>query len=300
METSVKIFLSYGSYHQAHADFLQKKLRELFSSNLDLFVAGSPDGIRPAENWKESVLGELRNAKVLLVLLSPASATRPWVSFEIGAALALNKCVYPLRYASLCDHDLPSTISHLQSLDLRNADVVNTLIRLIHPDKQPKEESAQKVSSEIAEYFKTIPSDDWVRLYTQSPRVRLRFLGNLSVKQYKLFHIVSSLEWTNRSIGCGLVTRSMIMDKISNSADWPDFNPESKNGLTDSELYYRLRELYFLGLLDNIIVSEPEQSQWRVCPDIRRELFNEDRIEFGDIVTTNNKKINQDCNNVNH
>lgn len=74
--------------------------------------------IRTGELWVSRILAELREAKVVIVLLSPRSVGRPWVAFETGVAWAGAKVIIPVCVGGLAPGDLPSPFADFQAVHL--------------------------------------------------------------------------------------------------------------------------------------------------------------------------------------
>jgi hypothetical protein len=92
--------------------------RYLGHSELDSFLSSENWQIMLGERWFDKVLRELENAKIVILMLSPASVTRPWISFEAGWAWSKNKVTIPACYAGLKLGEMPRPYSELQGVDL--------------------------------------------------------------------------------------------------------------------------------------------------------------------------------------
>jgi hypothetical protein len=75
--------------------------------------------VRAGERWFDRITAELTNAKVVVLLLSNYSKTRPWIHFEAGWAWGKDKVVIPLCYGGLMKGAMPRPYSDLQGLELR-------------------------------------------------------------------------------------------------------------------------------------------------------------------------------------
>ncbi len=276
-------FISYAHEHEECAMFFKEEIESLYSNTIEVFMASDPECILPSDPWHDRIIKEIQNCTAVFALLSPISTARVWLSFEAGAAIALNKKVFPLRFAELRESDVPSTLRELQSWDLRKYQGIEHILLNLDTDLKPKKENIQCSAKKIAEYFDAIPGDDWTRLYLPPLEVRLRFLGNLSEKQYRLFHMVSRLESKRMLEGSEGpirgVPRATILETIPLEFNSKVDGQEKKVQISDSEYYYRLRELYFLGLLDMYVINEFENI-WSVRKDIKVALFGEGKPRF--------------------
>jgi hypothetical protein len=67
------------------------------------------ESIGGGKKWFEHIVSNLRQAKVVLVLLSASSRRRPWLSFEAGVGVGNESVVIPIaiRDFSLGELDFP-------------------------------------------------------------------------------------------------------------------------------------------------------------------------------------------------
>ena len=80
---------------------------------VDLFTCA--DSIPASTNWQREIIDALRNKDTFAVLLSQATLTSHFCSFEIGMAYALEK---PIILISLDGSRPPIFVQHLQTVDL--------------------------------------------------------------------------------------------------------------------------------------------------------------------------------------
>lgn len=86
-------------------------LRRYFQ--VDLFTCA--DSIPASTNWQAEIIDALRAKDIFVVLLSQATSTSHFCSFEIGMAYALKK---PIILISLDGSRPPIFVQHLQTVDL--------------------------------------------------------------------------------------------------------------------------------------------------------------------------------------
>lgn len=99
------VFISHGSDDANWARELAVALRN----------AGVPAwldtlDIRPGDRWLDQTEDALRNARTLLVLLTPSSVHSPQLFFEFGAALADQKTIIPVLSNDMRIEDLPPAL----------------------------------------------------------------------------------------------------------------------------------------------------------------------------------------------
>ena len=85
-----------------------------------VFISSDQRQIRAGDNWLQKIVEGLREAKVVILLLSEMSIARPWVNFEAGAAWLSDKHVIPVCFKGLSKGNLPKPYSDLQSLNLND------------------------------------------------------------------------------------------------------------------------------------------------------------------------------------
>jgi len=87
--------------------------------------------ISPGELINESLRRNLRECFKFVVLLSPASVTRPWVLLECGAAdLGLDKEIVPILDKVKLG-DVPQALTRYKAIDLN--DLEKNLAKIVQP-----------------------------------------------------------------------------------------------------------------------------------------------------------------------
>lgn len=84
------VFISFIHEEEQVATAVQRFLQAHLTDRNDVFLSSDRWAIYAGEQWLDRIISELRQAKVVVSLLSPAlspaSVARPWVNFEAGAA----------------------------------------------------------------------------------------------------------------------------------------------------------------------------------------------------------------------
>ncbi|HLF78091.1 MAG TPA: toll/interleukin-1 receptor domain-containing protein [Dehalococcoidia bacterium] len=113
MSARPNVFISHSE-----ADFDRAWIRdfahELEEQGLDVWL--DELDIRPGEDVATAVLQALRASDVIVALLSPATASRPNVLFELGAAIGSGKRLVPLVRRLTDIKKLPALVSERQYL----------------------------------------------------------------------------------------------------------------------------------------------------------------------------------------
>jgi hypothetical protein len=110
------IFISYwnGEYGVASAvqDFIHAQLE-----SVSIFMADSRT-LRAGDDWLTTIRTELKEARVVLSILSDESVKRPWVHFEAGAAW-MDKVLIPVCFGRMEKGSMPAPYNRLQAIQLR-------------------------------------------------------------------------------------------------------------------------------------------------------------------------------------
>lgn len=82
-----KIFISHVTEDYELAKSIDKWLNRKLAGSVKVFIStDKEDGIRGGMVWWDKIREELRNAELLVVVISSRSQTRPWIYFESGGA----------------------------------------------------------------------------------------------------------------------------------------------------------------------------------------------------------------------
>jgi len=278
-------FLSYSGEHRDHAEFLKGEIED--ACGVVVFAFTDPSSILPGEQWYEKVIASLKRAEATLLLLSPSSVSRPWIVFESGFALALHNRLVALRFGGLPTEFLPGVLKHFQSCDLTEKDaVVQTLDGLLSTRALGKARLTRAARS-IVSYFKGVQEGGAEAGSTEralpSLTSRLALLAKLSDTQRRLFLHVRTCEYRGKGKKEGIL-ESAIRERLPIPYEhearraWPLTHRRRGRGretrdrvISASEYYYRLRELYHLGILEMEKVSEFE-NRWSLNSEVRQQL----------------------------
>lgn len=262
-------FLSYAVEEEKQARFLKKVIVGLLQETTDVFLAGDPSCIPPGQEWYKGLLKNLRRARTFFALLSPPLAARPWILFESGLAVASRLRIIPLRYNGLTTDLIPDPLRRFQSVDLSNNEEVSELLNSLSTAKTPDRSLVTRSAQKITKHFGRIkPADEAPLFQRRLPSLQdcLMLLSVSSEIQRRLFLHVK--DWQGRD--------GVLESDIRKAVFIPYYrygqkvkDPTLK--ASASEYYFRLRELYLLGLLDMEKVSHWE-NRWSVRPDLRQFL----------------------------
>lgn len=127
------IFISYSheEYGVASAvqDFIDAHSEAVRPTSI--FMADSRT-LRGGDNWLEVIRRKLREARVVLSILSNHSITQPWIHFEAGAAW-MDKVLIPLCFGRMNKGSMPAPYNQLHARQLREpADQYSLVCDLYH------------------------------------------------------------------------------------------------------------------------------------------------------------------------
>ena len=108
------VFLSYANADKAIAEQVAQRLK---SSGIDLPMLA--DAIRPGDDLVEALRKALKNSDAVVVVLSDASVSSASVMAELGAAIALNKRIIPVKLSA---SPLPISFGSNSKLQILNAE----------------------------------------------------------------------------------------------------------------------------------------------------------------------------------
>ena len=113
------IFISFIHEEAGYASAVKWFLMDLLAkSKTEAFMSSDQFQVYAGEKWLDRIMEELGAAKVVLLMLSEKSVTRPWVNFEAGAAWTRGIVTIPVCYGGLRKEDLPKPYSSLQAVDI--------------------------------------------------------------------------------------------------------------------------------------------------------------------------------------
>jgi hypothetical protein len=136
--TMANVFISFIHEEQRIAEAVQELLKGHLCHHLPkgVFLSADDWQVFAGEIWLDRVRQELREASVIVLMLSPDSVARPWINFEAGAAWLADKALIPVCFGGLAKGQMPKPYSGIQGLDL--PDDWYYLLRSIHHHLEPK------------------------------------------------------------------------------------------------------------------------------------------------------------------
>lgn len=261
----VKCFLSYATVHKKHAGFFKGKIEQLFRETIQVFVASDPDSIPAGARWYEHILDCLRQADLVFLLLSPTSGTRPWLLFEAGAAVAMKTKIVPLRYSGLAAEEVPAPLADFQSVDLCEATEITRMLKDLATARLPQAFLLKRTAKALATYFQDERTQQTQAVLVGRPLPplsdRMMLFSMLSETQRRLFYHVET--WSRKKG----IRESNIREGMPISYYRHGEKGDPALQISKSEYYFRLRELYLIGLLD--MKKSRGENVWWVKQEVR-------------------------------
>ncbi len=109
------IFISHVQAEKEIAGALKDLIETAFLGTVGVFVSSSSNSIQIGSEWLEKIKAALKACDVAIVLISPASANRPWINFEAGAVWSREKPVIPLCHSGATEDNLHQPLKMLQA-----------------------------------------------------------------------------------------------------------------------------------------------------------------------------------------
>lgn len=127
-ELAMNVFISHVADEGLLALVLKECIQKTTKNKVKVFVSSDIQNISAGDVWLENLEKALSGAKILIVLCSPFSVTRPWVNFEIGSAWIKHIPIIPICHSGLELEKLPVPLSSFHGLDINSKKFLRTLI----------------------------------------------------------------------------------------------------------------------------------------------------------------------------
>ncbi|GIK62801.1 MAG: hypothetical protein BroJett018_05950 [Chloroflexota bacterium] len=136
-------------------DIVHHLVDEIFSEAFEIFnTSGNP--LLAGVKWRDEIRDALDKAQVVLVIITPKSASRDWVLFEAGAAWLdaenKKKRLIPCRYNI---DKFPSPLSDYQGVELNKKESLETLIDFLKMASNLNPSEAI-ISDSLTKYFDSL------------------------------------------------------------------------------------------------------------------------------------------------
>lgn len=123
-KTVRQVFISHIHEERNLALALQEliyaPLKESIGGTVNCFLSSDRFQFDAGEEWMARVKSELGKADIIILMLSPQSLTRHWISLEGGAAWVLDRIIIPVFYSGLTTTSIPRPYSDLNAIGLED------------------------------------------------------------------------------------------------------------------------------------------------------------------------------------
>lgn len=114
------IFISHITQEKEIARSIKEFLENKFLKTINVFASSHEESIQLGDDWISTIKKSMTDCKLIILLCSPLSITRPWVNFEAGAGWIRNIPVIPLCHSGITPGKLPVPINSFQGGLLNN------------------------------------------------------------------------------------------------------------------------------------------------------------------------------------
>jgi hypothetical protein len=156
------VFISHITQERATAFLLKDYLQRVFSLDLPIFVSSDYESIGGGDVWFTRIVEALKNAAVVIVLLSPDSLERRWIDLEAGVGVGAEGKVIPVVIHGLERGKVGHPLTSLQIRSLENMQEVNALVQDIAKPGGRIPKALIDANGLIALATQRMPGSGWV------------------------------------------------------------------------------------------------------------------------------------------
>ncbi|MHB0756930.1 toll/interleukin-1 receptor domain-containing protein [Polaribacter sp. M15] len=125
------IFISHITEEKEIANSIKEFLEKRFLKTINVFASSHEESLKLGDDWMGTIKKSMNDCKLIVVLCSPLSITRPWINFEAGAGWIRNIPVIPLCHSGLTPGKLPVPINSFQGGILNNETDISKVFKRI-------------------------------------------------------------------------------------------------------------------------------------------------------------------------
>lgn len=125
------IFISHITEEKEIAKSVKEFLERRFLKTINVFASSHEESLKLGDDWMSTIKKSMKDCKLIIVLCSPLSITRPWINFEAGAGWVRDIPVIPLCHSGLTPGKLPVPINSLQGGILNNETDISKVFKRI-------------------------------------------------------------------------------------------------------------------------------------------------------------------------
>ncbi|MDN3688670.1 toll/interleukin-1 receptor domain-containing protein [Cyclobacterium jeungdonense] len=190
------IFISHISEEKEIANNLKSFIETRFLKTVDVFSSSHDESLKLGDDWMDTIKKSMKNCKLIIILCSPISISRPWINFEAGAGWIRNLPVIPLCHSGLTPGKLPVPLNSFQGGLINNEDDVSKLFKKIAEIL-----GIEKPNSSNNSFFSEIKNFE-LKIKNSEILKDSRFIKNLLIRQieilkYSIFY--STIEYGEKN-----------------------------------------------------------------------------------------------------
>lgn len=125
------IFISHINEEAEIASVLKEWIENTFLGQWTVFVSSDSKDIPAGSKWLDQIDSALEKSKLLIVLCSSKSISRPWINFEAGCGWIKKIPIIPICYSGMTKKSLPAPLSMLQGINTHEKDFSTKLLNSI-------------------------------------------------------------------------------------------------------------------------------------------------------------------------
>ena len=125
------IFISHIHEEAELAILIKNWIEDTFLGQVNVFVSADDRDIKLGDEWFQKISHALESSSLTLLLCSPASVTRPWISFEAGWGWAKNVPIAPICHSGLLPNSLPKPFDFRQAINIEDKGSITKLLQAI-------------------------------------------------------------------------------------------------------------------------------------------------------------------------
>jgi len=158
----MKIFISHIQEELQAARVLKKWIESAFPDPCQVLTSTDPEGIPSAAQALEENERAWEETKALILLCSPNSLRKPWISFEAGCAWLRKILILPVCHSGLTAGQLPPPLAIFPGFDLDQTDfgqkLFMTLAKELGISQLPAIQYRQ-MKQEVQQVLEALPQD---------------------------------------------------------------------------------------------------------------------------------------------
>ncbi|HLG13472.1 MAG TPA: toll/interleukin-1 receptor domain-containing protein [Blastocatellia bacterium] len=129
IEKTSSVFISHIGEEAEVAKRIKELINAAFDRHVSVLVSSDYESIASGEDWNSRIVSSIRSSKVVIVLVSKESVSRPWINFEAGAGAGSLSRVIPLVIRGFDVGNLQPPLQPFHARDIHDPEGVEALLR---------------------------------------------------------------------------------------------------------------------------------------------------------------------------